>query len=147
IGLLLALLASLEARRGSEPLVNPATAQPRASAIMGEAGTGNTGTGDTGTGNSGIGNSGIGNSGIGNSGTGNVRIGNTGSLEPASAWQKRWWIDRTARLLRGGEGLGPQDDLDALLPLSKEEIARRFMADARFGDTILDFNLFYLGFK
>src|SRR5262249_11692448 len=31
--------------------------------------------------------------------------------------------------------------------LSKEEIARRFMSDARFGDAILDFNLFFLGFK
>src|SRR5262245_2543244 len=119
IGLLLALLsfAALEARRGSERLANPAMAQPRASAIMGDAGTANAGN------------------------------GKGGSLAPASLWQKRWWIDRTARRLRGGEGLGPQDDLEALLPLSKEEIAHRFMADARFGDTILDFNLFYLGFK
>jgi hypothetical protein len=64
-----------------------------------------------------------------------------------SAWQKRWWIDKTARLLRGGEGLGPNDAVDTLLPLSKEEIARRFMQDGRFGDSILDFNLFFLGFK
>jgi hypothetical protein len=70
-----------------------------------------------------------------------------GILAGASLWQKRWWIDRTARLLRGGEGLAPEDDLDALLPLSKEEIARRFMSDERFGDAILDFNLFFLGFK
>ena len=64
-----------------------------------------------------------------------------------SAWQRRWWIDKTAKLLRGGEGLGPDDAVDALLPLSKEEIARRFMQDKRFGDSILDFNLFFLGFK
>ena len=64
-----------------------------------------------------------------------------------STWQKRWWIDRTARLLRGGEGLGPEDAVDALLPLTKEDIARRFMQDARFGDAVLDFNLFFLGFK
>jgi hypothetical protein len=64
-----------------------------------------------------------------------------------SAWQRRWWIDRTARLLRGGDGLGPDDALDELLPLSKEDVARRFMQDARFGDAILDFNLFFLGFK
>jgi hypothetical protein len=70
-----------------------------------------------------------------------------GVLEGASLWQKRWWIDRTARLLRGGEGLGPEDDLDALLPLSKEEIARGFMLDERFGDAVLDFNLYFLGFK
>jgi len=35
-----------------------------------------------------------------------------------------------------------------LLPLSKAEIARQFMADKqRFGDAMLDFNLFFLGFK
>jgi hypothetical protein len=70
-----------------------------------------------------------------------------GVPEGASLWQKRWWIDRTARLLRGGEGLGPEDDLGALLPLTKEQIARRFMLDERFGDAMLDFNLFFLGFK
>ena len=62
-------------------------------------------------------------------------------------WDKRWWIEKTARLLRGGEGLGPDDDLAALVRLPEEEIARRFMSDPRFGDTILDFNLFLLGFK
>src|SRR5215831_4604002 len=30
-----------------------------------------------------------------------------GTLLAPSVWQKRWWIDKTARLLRGGEGLGP----------------------------------------
>src|SRR5262245_13323526 len=114
---LLALLtvAGLKSRR-SEMLVNPATAQPGASAIIEDT------------------------EGI----RGGIRAG---IREGASLWQKRWWIDRTARLLRGGEGLGPEDDLDALLPLSKEEIARGFMLDERFGDAILDFNLFFLGFK
>ena len=62
-------------------------------------------------------------------------------------WQKRWWIEKTARLLRGGYGLGPNDDINALLALPEEEIARRFMNDIRFGDTILDFNMYFLGFK
>lgn len=62
-------------------------------------------------------------------------------------WAKRRWIEKTARLLRGGEGLGPDDDLDALVKLPEDEIARRFMRDARFGDMVLDFNLFLLGFK
>jgi mono/diheme cytochrome c family protein len=65
----------------------------------------------------------------------------------APDWAKRRWIDKTARLLRGGEGLGPDDDLDALMGLPEEEIARRFMRDPRFGDAILDFNLYFLGFK
>ena len=62
-------------------------------------------------------------------------------------WAKRRWIEKTARLLRGGEGLGPDDDVDALVKLPEEEIARGFMRDARFGDTVLDFNLFMLGFR
>ena len=42
--------------------------------------------------------------------------------QPGSAgnvWQKRWWIEKTARLLRGGDGLGPRDDVNALLQLSQ----------------------------
>src|SRR6185295_18043902 len=46
-----------------------------------------------------------------------------------SDWQKRWWIEKTARLLRGGDGLGPGDDVTALMQLPEEEIVRRFMAD------------------
>lgn len=65
----------------------------------------------------------------------------------ASAWDRRRWIDKAARLLRGGAGLGPDDDVEALLALSDEAIVRRFMADPRFGDTALDFNLFFLGFR
>ena len=64
-----------------------------------------------------------------------------------AVWQKRWWIEKTARILRGGYGLGPSDDINALLALPEEEIARRFMKDVRFGDTILDFNMYFLGFK
>ena len=64
-----------------------------------------------------------------------------------SLWDKRWWIDKTARLLRAGEGLGPDDDIDALLRMSEEEVARHFMSDARFGDAVLDFNMYFLGFK
>src|SRR5262245_41969804 len=97
---LLALLTvgGLRSRR-SEMLVNPATAQPGASAIIEDT------------------------EGIRGGIRGGIRAGiRAGIREGASLWQKRWWIDRTARLLRGGEGLGPEDDLDALLPLSKEEI-------------------------
>jgi len=62
-------------------------------------------------------------------------------------WESLWWLDRTARLLRGGEGLGPEDDIVALQKLSEEEVLRRFMADPRFGDAMLDFNMYFLGFK
>lgn len=75
----------------------------------------------------------------------------TPPVEPVSntenVWEKRWWIDKTARLLRGGHGIGPDDNIEALMKLPKEEIARKFMTDPRFGDTALDFNMFFLGFK
>ncbi len=67
--------------------------------------------------------------------------------EDEGTWAKRRWIEKTARLLRGGEGLGPDDDLAALMKLPEDAIARHFMRDARFGDTVLDFNLFVLGFR
>ncbi|WP_125461882.1 hypothetical protein [Rhodomicrobium vannielii] len=66
---------------------------------------------------------------------------------PLSAWEKRWWIDKTARLFRAGQGLSPQDDIERLSKLSKPEIVREFMDDPRFGDTVLDFNMYFLGFK
>jgi hypothetical protein len=71
-------------------------------------------------------------------------IGRGAAQDP---WHKRWWIEKTARLLRGGDGIGPQDDINALMALPKETIARQFMEDPRFGDTALDFNMYYLGFK
>ena len=69
------------------------------------------------------------------------------SVPNQTEWDRRWWLDKTARLLRGGEGLTPDDDVKALLALPKDEVARRFMADPRFGDTMLDFNMYFLGFK
>jgi mono/diheme cytochrome c family protein len=62
-------------------------------------------------------------------------------------WQKRWWIEKTARLLRGGEILGEGDDIPALMKMSEKKIVETFMSDPRFGDTALDFNMFFLGFK
>ena len=70
------------------------------------------------------------------------------SEEPAAGeWESLWWLDKTARLLRGGEGLGPDDDIAALQKLNQEDVVRRFMSDPRFGDAILDFNMYFLGFK
>src|SRR6476619_3398568 len=68
------------------------------------------------------------------------------SVPAQSPWEKRWWIDKTAKLLRAGEGIGPDDDLEALLKMSEEEIARHFMNDPRFADALLDFNMYFMGF-
>ena len=73
--------------------------------------------------------------------------GEAAKIPALSEWDKRWWIEKTARLLRNGEGLGPNDDIERLSKLPKQEIAREFMGDERFSDTVLDFNMFFLGFK
>lgn len=70
-----------------------------------------------------------------------------GEPEAGSDWDKRWWIEKTARLLRGGDGIGPKDDMERLSKLPKEEVVREFMRDERFGDTALDFNMYVMGFK
>jgi hypothetical protein len=55
------------------------------------------------------------------------------------------WLEKAAKVLRNGEGLGPDDDVAALAKLSKSEIVDRWMQDPRFGDSVLAFNLYYLG--
>ncbi len=57
------------------------------------------------------------------------------------------WISKVARKLRNGAGLSWNDDLDALLKMKRAEVVDFFMKDQRFIDTVLDFNLYFLGFK
>lgn len=65
--------------------------------------------------------------------------------ETESTADKAAWIEKTAAALRNGEGIGPNDDMNALMAKSKDDIVKTFMADPRFGDTVLAMNLFYLG--
>jgi hypothetical protein len=65
----------------------------------------------------------------------------------SSDWQKRYWLEKAARLLRNGHGLSDEDDIDALSNMSPDAVIDKFMADPRFADTVLDFNLHFLGFK
>ncbi len=62
-------------------------------------------------------------------------------------WKKRWWLEKTVRLLRGGQGLSPADDVEQLMKLSEEQIVKVLLEDERFAETILDFNSYFLGFK
>jgi mono/diheme cytochrome c family protein len=55
------------------------------------------------------------------------------------------WLEKASKVLRAGDGLGPRDDVDALAALSKEAVVDLWMNDPRFGDSVLGFNLFYLG--
>jgi len=66
---------------------------------------------------------------------------------PMSEWDKKRWIDRTARKLRAGTGLKPGELTVELLALSQSQIIDRLMNDDRFGDAVLDFNLYFLGLK
>ncbi|WP_394832643.1 hypothetical protein LVJ94_39680 [Pendulispora rubella] len=64
-----------------------------------------------------------------------------------SDWERRHYIEKVARALRHGAGLESADDVEALLRLSPERIVDHFMDDPRSLDTILDFNLYFLGLK
>jgi hypothetical protein len=62
-------------------------------------------------------------------------------------WTKLAWMNKAARaLLYGSAGLS-NTEADQLMPLSKDEIVDKLMNDSRFYDTVLDFNLFFLGLK
>jgi mono/diheme cytochrome c family protein len=63
-----------------------------------------------------------------------------------SDWEKRRWIDKAARKLRLGRGIAP-GEMDALAALEPEQVVRKLMDDPLFPDTILDFNLSFLGMK
>lgn len=71
----------------------------------------------------------------------------TGVAFSDPTWQKRWWIEKTARVLRAGAGLGPKDDIHKLLSQSEDQIIADMMKDNRFADTVLDFNMYVMGFR
>lgn len=65
-------------------------------------------------------------------------------------WEKRAWIEKVARLLRGGRGLSPADpklNLEQLVLKEKGEIIDLLLEEPLFGDAVLDFNLYFLGAK
>ena len=69
------------------------------------------------------------------------------SLNFTSDWQKEWWIAKTAKALRGGQGFRNASEVTPYLTMTPEDIVQSFISDTRFADTVLDFNLFFLGFK
>ncbi len=67
--------------------------------------------------------------------------------EPADGdWQHRMWIAKAGRVLSAGVPLTPAE-ISALAPLSQDEVVDELMNRGNFGDAVLDFNLFYLGFR
>jgi hypothetical protein len=63
----------------------------------------------------------------------------------ATEFDKVEWLEKAAKMLRNGDGLGPDDDVHALSAMSKSEVVDLWMKDPRFGDAVLAFNLYYLG--
>src|SRR5262249_7300731 len=62
-------------------------------------------------------------------------------------WATARWTAKTARLLRGGEGLRPNENVAFLAHATQQQAIDYFMRDARFSDTVLDFSMYFLGFK
>lgn len=62
-------------------------------------------------------------------------------------WEKRWWLEKTVRLFRGGEGFRAGEGTEELLKLEPADVVAKLASDPRFGDTVLDFNIYFLGFK
>jgi hypothetical protein len=62
-------------------------------------------------------------------------------------WERRRYTEKVAQALRGGRGIGPGDDLPALLTRDPDQLVELFMSDPGFVDTALDFNLFFLGLE
>ncbi len=69
------------------------------------------------------------------------------SLATPTEWKQRAWTLRAVRLLRGGEEVSSLEELNRLAALPREQLIDELMADPRFGDAVLDFNLYWMGFK
>ncbi len=69
------------------------------------------------------------------------RMGPGEDLDP---WAKRWWIEKSARYLWADAELTPSE-LETFAELPRDQVVAAMMADSRFGDGVLDFNLNYLG--
>ena len=68
-------------------------------------------------------------------------------ISPAEKISKRAWIEKTSKILRNGKPVAPFDNIEQLEKLSKKRIIAKFMKSIDFGDTVLDFNLYYFGMK
>ncbi|MCO5142590.1 MAG: hypothetical protein M9962_05830 [Oligoflexia bacterium] len=60
-------------------------------------------------------------------------------------WQRRWWLEKTVRLFRAGEGFRTGEDPDVLLKLNDDKIVQKLIDSPEFAETVLGFNLFFWG--
>ena len=59
--------------------------------------------------------------------------------------QSRLWLYRAARALRGGLGIQSEDDVGALLRMSREQAVDQLSRHPRFEDTVAAYLLFFKG--
>lgn len=74
-------------------------------------------------------------------------IGLESAQPPSQDFERRRWLHKTARILRGGDSLNDPKLEEELLLKSDSEIVEYFMSQPEFGDTALDFNMHFLGFR
>jgi hypothetical protein len=66
---------------------------------------------------------------------------------PEDQYRHRQWIERAARRLGAGTGVGSLKELNRLSLLSREDILGELMKRPEFGDSVLDFGMYFLGAK
>ncbi|MCX6129866.1 MAG: hypothetical protein NTX25_12505, partial [Proteobacteria bacterium] len=60
---------------------------------------------------------------------------------------KRWWLEKTVRLLRNGDSIRSPEELAQLMAKSNKEVVQDLLSDEQFYNVMVDFNLFYLGIR
>jgi hypothetical protein len=62
-------------------------------------------------------------------------------------WEERRWLEKTVRVLRGGQGLDTSEDIESFAKMPPDQLIDHLMNDIHFADTVLDFVMFFLGQK
>jgi hypothetical protein len=68
-------------------------------------------------------------------------------ISEISQYEKKMWLAKAYRLLRGGSGWRATDNIEAPLSRTRGDLVHSLINDTQFGDFVLDFNLYFLGFK
>ncbi len=62
-------------------------------------------------------------------------------------WQKKIWIEKTVKAMRGGQGVRGKAELSEFMRLNRRQVVQKLLNDPFFADTVLDFNMYFLGSK
>ena len=70
-----------------------------------------------------------------------------GKTAEVDVWKKRMWVEKVSRSLRAGQGLTDADNPEVLLKKDESQIVDYFLEDPLFAETVLDFGLYFAGFR